>query len=78
MQDVGVQGAISQADHPVRGVPYYFVHPCATAAAMAEWDAAEMGPAEYLMAWVGIIGSAVGLYLPVCTAVADVDSTNDR
>jgi len=26
---------ISQGEHPVLGVPYYFVHPCNTAALMA-------------------------------------------
>ncbi|KAG0125749.1 hypothetical protein HOY82DRAFT_525046 [Tuber indicum] len=69
LKSVGVQGAISQTDHPVLGVPYYFVHPCNTAAAMSEWqqrrDGGEDFDAEkYLTVWIGVVGGAVGLFLP--------------
>ncbi|RPA90791.1 hypothetical protein L873DRAFT_382562 [Choiromyces venosus 120613-1] len=74
LRSVGVQGAISQTDHPTLGVPYYFVHPCGTAAAMGEWrrlgesggvDAHEDFDAEkYLAVWVGVVGGVVGFFLP--------------
>jgi len=72
LKRVGVQGAISQTDHPVLGVPYYFVHPCNTAAAMGEWqqrrrdgEGMEDFTAEkYLAVWIGVVGGVVGLFLP--------------
>ena len=74
LKGVGVQGAISQTDHPVLGVPYYFVHPCNTAAAMGEWrqhhrDGEEEGMEDftaekYLAVWIGVVGGVVGLFLP--------------
>ncbi|CUS13801.1 unnamed protein product [Tuber aestivum] len=73
LKSVGVQGAISQTDHPVLGVPYYFVHPCNTAAAMGEWQLRrrdwgegreDFDAEKYLAVWIGVVGSAVGLFLP--------------
>ncbi|KAG0641116.1 hypothetical protein HOY80DRAFT_956120 [Tuber brumale] len=71
LKSVGVQGAISQADHPVLGVPYYFVHPCNTAAAMSEWQqrrrdggGEDFDVEKYLTVWIGVVGGAVGLFLP--------------
>ena len=73
LKSVGIQGAISQMDHPVLGVPYYFVHPCNTAAAMSEWQQrrqdgeegmADFTAEKYLTVWVGVVGGVVGLFLP--------------
>lgn len=67
VERVGVMGGISQGDHPVLGVPYYFVHPCNTVDAMREWELEwrkGMGPEAYLGIWIGLVGGVVGLWMP--------------
>ena len=71
MRDVGVMGALSMADHPITGMPAYFVHPCRTQEALAplmEEPSHKVGsePAvEYLLLWFGVIGASVGLSVPL-------------
>jgi len=71
MRDVGIMGALSMAEHPITGVPAYFVHPCRTQEALAPLledtsHDAEIEPAvEYLLLWFGVIGVSVGLSVPV-------------
>lgn len=67
VEKVGVMGGISQGDHPVLGLPYYFVHPCNTIEAMREWGEG-MGPEAYLGVWMGFVGGVVGLWMPRDTA----------
>lgn len=67
VERVGVMGGISQGDHPVLGLPYYFVHPCNTVDAMREWELEwekGMGPEAYLGIWIGLVGGVVGLWMP--------------
>ncbi|KAK5715615.1 hypothetical protein LTR15_010261 [Elasticomyces elasticus] len=84
----GPLGALSLIDHPVTGMPAFFIHPCRTAEGMAavthaqiddrERKAAVKGvdyaprgkPVEYLMRWLGLVGSTVGLSVPVALAAA--------
>lgn len=69
MQAVGVMGAVSMTDHPVTGLPCWFVHPCRTAEAMG----AMTGPGgarvvdrrKYLLMWMGLVGGGVGLNVPI-------------
>lgn len=75
MLDVGVMGALSMAEHPLTGMPAYFVHPCRTQEVMApllegrEDPKSNAGdPVEYLMLWLGVIGASVGLNVPVRVA----------
>lgn len=74
MRDVGVMGALSMSDHPVTGVPAYFVHPCRTQEALAPFlrdprpDGGAQKPLDYLMLWLGVIGASVGLSVPVNVA----------
>jgi ubiquitin-like-conjugating enzyme ATG10 len=57
----GVMGGISAAHHPVTDVPAFFIHPCQTKEAMEVLDC----PIEdYLMAWIGLVGGCVGLWIP--------------
>jgi ubiquitin-like-conjugating enzyme ATG10 len=71
MRDVGVMGALSMAEHPITGMPAYFVHPCRTQEALAplmEEPSHKVGsePAvECLLLWFGVIGASVGLSVPV-------------
>jgi ubiquitin-like-conjugating enzyme ATG10 len=79
MRDVGVMGALSMAEHPITGMPAYFVHPCRTQEALApllENTSHETGsePAvQYLLLWFGVIGASVGLSVPVNLARLLVD-----
>lgn len=74
MRDVGVMGALSVADHPVTGIPAYFVHPCRTQEALTPFlgetqsRATDRKALEYLMLWFGVIGASVGLSVPVNVA----------
>lgn len=75
MRHVGVMGALSMAEHPVSGVPAYFVHPCRTQEVLSPLlDGCRSSPEslktpeEYLMLWFGIIGASVGLNVPVGVA----------
>lgn len=72
MQAVGVLGALSMTDHPVSGLPAYFVHPCRTADAMADvvGRATVPRPTEYLLLWLGLVGASVGLHVPIEVAKA--------
>lgn len=74
MRDVGVMGALSMAEHPITGMPAYFVHPCRTQEALAPLlgDTSHKPgfepDLEYLLLWFGVIGASVGLSVPVNTA----------
>lgn len=69
LRNIGVVGALSMTDHPISGLPVYFMHPCRTGEAMEavvnSTEMASMKPEAYLMLWMGIIGSSVGLNMPV-------------
>lgn len=52
-------------DHPITGLPVYFVHPCRTAEALrASSMTDQISPKNYLLLWIGIVGSSVGLSIP--------------
>lgn len=66
LQDVGVVGAVSTANHPVTDIPVFFVHPCQTAAALEEAASGRrISIPEYLPLWLGVIGISVGLHEPL-------------
>ncbi|KAK5705662.1 hypothetical protein LTR17_021486 [Elasticomyces elasticus] len=71
----GPLGALSLTDHPVTGMPAYFVHPCRTgegmaAITMSSVDGGQVNSVEYLMRWLGLVGPSVGLFVPVALAEA--------
>ena len=52
-------------NHPITDFPSFFVHPCNTAEAMGELlRARAVGAVEYLLIWLGLVGSCVGLFVP--------------
>lgn len=64
-------GALSMTDHPVTGMPAYFVHPCRTAEAMdAVTEHRNVTPDGYLLMWLGMVGPSVGLDVPIELAEA--------
>lgn len=54
-------------NHPVTGIPCFWVHPCNTAEAMRSITNGiekQVTSLEYLMVWIGLVAAAVGLSLP--------------
>ncbi|ETI29174.1 hypothetical protein G647_01627 [Cladophialophora carrionii CBS 160.54] len=65
LRGVGVLGGISMAHHPVSDLPSFFLHPCNTQDALSVLKPDhDPTPDEYLILWLGLIGSAVGLHIP--------------
>ena len=79
----GVLGALSMTDHPITGLPAYFVHPCRTAEAMVAVTGdrdRDVKPAECLLLWLGLVGRGVGLDVSVALAkvITDAKSLAER
>lgn len=54
-------------NHPLTDIPCFWVHPCNSAEAMRDilgGIKGEVSPVAYVMLWIGLVGSAVGLSLP--------------
>ncbi|KAI0430949.1 hypothetical protein F5Y09DRAFT_211030 [Xylaria sp. FL1042] len=54
-------GGISIDHHPITGVPTFFVHPCYLGDIISEFECPKD---DYLMTWLGLTGSCVGLWVP--------------
>ena len=72
-------------EHPLLGMPFWFIHPCETAALVENWGTRPVevhsiprlqiddshsnngiiSLQNYLQIWLGMMGSTVGLHLPV-------------
>ncbi|KAK6510926.1 hypothetical protein TWF506_010014 [Arthrobotrys conoides] len=59
---LGVQGGISQGEHPYTGRTVWFVHPCRTGEVLREFGE-ELKVEGYLGVWIGVFGGVVGLNL---------------
>ncbi|KAF2663099.1 hypothetical protein BT63DRAFT_430659 [Microthyrium microscopicum] len=68
MQHVGIVGGLSPTYHPELGTPIFFIHPCLTADAMSSLGMGE-NRSDYLIAWLGVVGGVVGLYVPPAVAL---------
>ena len=83
MRSVGVMGALSMAEHPITGIPAYFVHPCRTQEAMspllenASPKARPCSGTQYLLLWFGVIGASVGLTVPIGVAKLFASGSGD-
>ncbi|KEF52017.1 uncharacterized protein A1O9_12007, partial [Exophiala aquamarina CBS 119918] len=65
LRGISVMGGISMTHHPVSDLPAFFIHPCNTPEALSVLaDGAALIPEDYLILWLGLIGSAVGLHIP--------------
>lgn len=74
VQITGQLGAITLTEHPITGMPAYFVHPCRTREAMEPaLEGMMVKPAEYIMLWLSTIGASVGLNVPLPLA-AELDA----
>ncbi|KAK4984168.1 hypothetical protein LTR66_008585, partial [Elasticomyces elasticus] len=77
IQAIGVMGAVSATEHPITGLPCYFVHPCKTADAMRPLCAGGgVGAERYVLRWLGLVGGGVGLNVPAALAV-DIAGTGE-
>lgn len=47
--------------HPMTGVPTFFLHPCLVGENMLQFSCSKE---DYLMIWLGLTGSCVGLHVP--------------
>ncbi|KAG9567644.1 hypothetical protein KCU71_g3892, partial [Aureobasidium melanogenum] len=63
MRETGVMGALSMTDHPLTGMPAYFVHPCRTADTMCATKSGDIHVQDYMLLWLGIVGASVGLHV---------------
>ncbi|KIX00416.1 uncharacterized protein Z518_10555 [Rhinocladiella mackenziei CBS 650.93] len=65
LRRVSVMGGISMAHHPVSDLPAFFLHPCNTPEALSVLRPDEpLTPEGYLILWLGLVGSVVGLHVP--------------
>ncbi|KAF9886195.1 hypothetical protein FE257_011918 [Aspergillus nanangensis] len=65
LESVGVMGGVSSGYHPQSGAPVFFAHPCNTAEAMKHIAGQQhVTPELYLILWLGLVGSRLGLHLP--------------
>ena len=55
---------LTQAEHPVLGVPLFQLHPCRTAELMKQM-LSTVSPGCYLRSWISLVGGVVGLSLPL-------------
>ena len=51
--------------HPVSDLPSFFLHPCNTQEALLTLTPERsLTPESYLILWLGLMGSSVGLHVP--------------
>ncbi|KAF9579199.1 hypothetical protein BGW38_004634, partial [Lunasporangiospora selenospora] len=67
VRNAGLSGGISQQDHPVLNVPFFYLHPCETVPLMEtvqsgqNFDESGSFLESYIMTWISLTGQAVGL-----------------
>ncbi|CAO3564700.1 unnamed protein product [Mortierella alpina] len=76
IRDAGLNGGISQQDHPILNVPYFYMHPCETvplmetiALSQAEESNSRSFIENYIMTWLSFTGQAIGISIPTDVAV---------
>ncbi|KAG0338809.1 hypothetical protein BG004_007066 [Podila humilis] len=74
VRNSGLSGGISQQDHPIFNIPYYYMHPCETVSLMETVIKAnpvrfttdqETVLQSYIATWLSFTGQAIGLALPI-------------
>ncbi|KAI9142510.1 hypothetical protein BKA69DRAFT_1123875 [Paraphysoderma sedebokerense] len=64
-------GGITQGDHPILRIPYYYIHPCETRTLMSTILSGNLSSSgnehdqnmNYILSWLSFVGPAVNLYL---------------
>ncbi|KAK6354340.1 hypothetical protein TWF730_008747 [Orbilia blumenaviensis] len=62
VRGLGVQGGISQCEHPYTGKVVWFIHPCRTGDVLREFGEG-LTIERYLSIWIGVFGGVAGLVL---------------
>ena len=76
VRNAGLSGGISQQDHPILNVPYFYMHPCETVSLMEtilknqEQDRSRSFLDSYVSTWLSFTGQAVGLSVPHASQIA--------
>jgi len=68
-ENVGVIGGITITEHPLKNRPVFFIHPCQTADVMEASVESVITADKYLTIWIGAMGKAVGLNMPLQLAI---------
>ncbi|KAG9326143.1 hypothetical protein KVV02_005648 [Mortierella alpina] len=75
IRNAGINGGISQQDHPILNVPYFYMHPCETVPLMetivlsqAEASNSKSFIENYIMTWLSFTGQAIGISVPAIVA----------
>lgn len=60
-----IYGSISQAEHPLTGVPFWYIHPCQTQN-MLQTIVGIHGPPidDYIKVWLSLVGPIVKYHIP--------------
>ncbi|KAF9958442.1 hypothetical protein BGZ72_000361 [Mortierella alpina] len=76
IRDAGLNGGISQQDHPILNLPYFYMHPCETVPLMetialsrADESNSTSFLEDYIMTWLSFTGQAIGITVPTDVAV---------
>ncbi|KAG9065807.1 E2-like conjugating enzyme atg10 [Linnemannia hyalina] len=70
VRDAGLNGGISQQDHPVLNTPYFYMHPCETVPLMETILQNNGSPSgtpfleNYIVTWLSFTGQAIGVSVP--------------
>jgi ubiquitin-like-conjugating enzyme ATG10 len=81
IRNSGLNGGISQQDHPVLNTPYFYMHPCETVPLMetilqsnSNTTTAGDGPSyleSYIVTWLSFTGQAIGVSVPTDMVAAN-------
>jgi ubiquitin-like-conjugating enzyme ATG10 len=69
---LGEPGVLSQQDHPIVGIPFYFIHPCRTQELLREIS----GDCNYIAGWLSLVGPQVGLHLKAAYGLPTKSKSN--
>lgn len=70
IRNAGLNGGISQQDHPVLNTPYFYMHPCETVPLMEtilQNNGSPNGTSfleSYIVTWLSFTGQAIGVSVP--------------
>ncbi|KAF9928901.1 hypothetical protein FBU30_002043 [Linnemannia zychae] len=77
IRNAGLNGGISQQDHPVLNTPYFYMHPCETVALMEtvfqnnNHATATSIIENYIVTWLSFTGQAIGITVPTEMVIAN-------
>jgi ubiquitin-like-conjugating enzyme ATG10 len=82
IRNAGLNGGISQHDHPILNVPYFYMHPCETVSLMETTFCQQASENSlsflegYIASWLSLTGQAIGITLPATLAANNTGSLN--